>query len=91
MRVSAVVPGFVDTPLTRLNAFAMPWRVDAAAAAKRIRRGLERDRAEIAFPRRLAIAVRMLTVMPPWVAAPLLRRGRRPAARRGDDVRPPSS
>ena len=90
VRVSAIVPGFVDTPLTRRNAFAMPWRLDAAAAAQRIRRGLERDRAEIVFPRRLAIAVRLLTFLPPWAAAPLLRRGRHGAARR-DDVRPPSS
>ncbi len=74
VRVSAVVPGFVDTPLTRLNAFAMPWRLDGAAAAERIRRGLERDRAEIAFPRRLAIAVRLLTVMPPCGGAAVAAR-----------------
>jgi len=90
VRVSAIVPGFVDTPLTRRNAFAMPWRLDPAAAAERIRRGLRRDRAEIVFPRRLAIALRLVMLLPPWAASQLLRRGRHGAARHGA-VRPPSS
>jgi NADP-dependent 3-hydroxy acid dehydrogenase YdfG len=81
VRVSAILPGFVDTPLTRRNRFAMPWLLTPAAAAERIRRGLERDRAEIVFPRRLALAVRLATLLPPWAAAPLLRRGRRDGAR----------
>jgi len=81
VRVSAILPGFVDTPLTRRNAFAMPWLMSPDHAAERIRRGLERDRAEIVFPRRLAVAVRLVTLLPPRMAAPLLRRGRRGAAR----------
>ncbi len=81
VRVSAILPGFVDTPLTRRNGFAMPWLMRPDQAAERIRRGLERDRAEIVFPRRLALAVRLSTWLPPWAAAPLLRRGRRGAAR----------
>jgi NAD(P)-dependent dehydrogenase (short-subunit alcohol dehydrogenase family) len=81
VRVSAIVPGFVDTPLTRRNRFAMPWLTTPEAAAERIRRGLERDRAEIVFPRRLALAVRGLTLLPNGIAEVLLRRGRRHAAR----------
>ena len=89
VRVSAIVPGFVDTPLTRRNNFAMPFRLTAEEAAERIRRGLARDRAEIAFPRRLAWAVRLSTLLPPAAAAPLLRRGRAAAERPG--IKPPSS
>jgi NAD(P)-dependent dehydrogenase (short-subunit alcohol dehydrogenase family) len=90
VRISAILPGFVDTPLTRRNRFAMPWLMAPEKAAERIRRGLDRDRAEIVFPRRLAVAVRLLTLLPPWAAAPLLRRGRGDAAE-PRDVRPTSS
>jgi NADP-dependent 3-hydroxy acid dehydrogenase YdfG len=79
VRVSAILPGFVDTPLTRRNRFAMPWLLAPADAAERIRRGLAKDRAEIVFPRRLALAVRLATLLPSWAAAPLLRRERRDA------------
>ena len=81
VRVSAILPGFVDTPLTRRNRFAMPWMLTPEVAAERIRRGLARDRAEIVFPRRLALALQLATLLPDVIISPLLRRGRRTAAR----------
>ncbi|MGF1562504.1 MAG: SDR family NAD(P)-dependent oxidoreductase, partial [Geminicoccaceae bacterium] len=57
VRVSVICPGFVDTPLTARNRFPMPFMLDDAAAATRIAHGLARDRARIAFPRRLYAVV----------------------------------
>ena len=48
--VSVICPGFVDTPLTRVNRFPMPMLMDAAPAAKLIKERLARDPARIAFP-----------------------------------------
>ena len=53
IRVSVICPGFIATPLTAGNPFPMPFLMSAEQAAERIVRGLARDRARIAFPRRL--------------------------------------
>jgi short-subunit dehydrogenase len=77
IKVSAVTPGFVRTPLTDKNRFAMPWLVEPADAAARIRRGLERDRPMIAFPWPMVVASRVLRLLPPaWVDPLLCRRAR---------------
>ncbi len=48
--VTVVSPGFVDTPLTRKNDFAMPGRVSVDEAVKAIRTGLAAEKMHIAFP-----------------------------------------
>lgn len=63
-RVNVICPGWVDTPLTQVNAFAMPLIMTASRAAKRIQRGLARNQATIAFPRRLAIPLRVFGALP---------------------------
>ncbi len=59
-----VAPGFVDTPLTRLNDFPMPFMVSAETAARAIAKGLESRRFEIAFPRRMEVAMKILRMLP---------------------------
>ena len=48
--VSVICPGFVDTPLTRLNRFPMPMLMPAEPAAALIKARLARGDARIAFP-----------------------------------------
>ena len=54
IQMTVIHPGFVKTPLTDQNEFAMPFLMEAEEAARRIVDGLERGTFEIAFPRRLA-------------------------------------
>lgn len=72
--MSVITPGFVKTPLTAKNRFPMPAMVTAEQAATRIRRGLERGRFEITFPRRLAYGLKLLQRLPYAVYFPLIRR-----------------
>jgi len=72
--VSVICPGYVRSPMTAVNEFPMPLLMGAERAARIIRRGLERDRARIAFPWRLYAAVRLLSALPPGLTDPLLRR-----------------
>ncbi len=74
LRVSAISPGFVDTPLTRRNRFPMPWLMQPEDAARRIVKGLARDHAHIVFPRRLALLARLNASLPAAVADRLLAR-----------------
>ncbi len=62
--VSVVCPGFVKTPLTDKNDFAMPFRIDAEKAAKIILRGIARQKQEISFPWRFAVLARLFSFLP---------------------------
>ncbi|MCB2055163.1 MAG: SDR family NAD(P)-dependent oxidoreductase [Geminicoccaceae bacterium] len=72
--VSVICPGFVETPLTAANPFAMPLLTSADEAAIRILPGLRRRRARIAFPRRLYLLVRLLEVLPTGLVHAMLAR-----------------
>ena len=72
--VRLVSPGFVKTPLTDRNDFPMPFLMDADKAADRIVRGLSRTSYEIAFPRRLAWGLRLMSALPAPVRHKLARR-----------------
>ncbi|MCX8957302.1 SDR family NAD(P)-dependent oxidoreductase [Erwinia psidii] len=62
--VSLVLPGFVDTPLTRRNDFAMPMIMSVEQASRCIRRGLAKGKAEFAFPRLFSIILRITSRLP---------------------------
>jgi hypothetical protein len=52
----------------------MPLLMEVERAAAIIKRGLARNKARIAFPRRLAAAVWLLAALPPALTDPLLGR-----------------
>lgn len=72
--VSVICPGYVKSPMTDVNAFPMPLLMEAERAAALIAKGLARNRARIAFPRRLYALVWLLATLPPALTDPLLRR-----------------
>lgn len=72
--VRLVTPGFVRTPLTDKNAFAMPGLMEPEDAAQRILKGLDGKSFEIAFPRRLIWPLKLLGVLPHPIAFALTKR-----------------
>lgn len=62
--VSLVNPGFVDTPMTAVNKFPMPFKITATDAAQRILKGLAQRRFEIAFPWQLVTILKVLGLLP---------------------------
>ncbi|MEE4241824.1 MAG: SDR family NAD(P)-dependent oxidoreductase, partial [Desulfopila sp.] len=62
--VSLVSPGFVKTPLTDRNDFAMPMRVSVEEASEAIRRGIAGKHLEIHFPRRFTYLLKALSLLP---------------------------
>jgi short-subunit dehydrogenase len=71
--VNVVLPGFVRTAMSDRFTAAKPWMMSPEEAALRIRRGLERNHARIAFPRPLAWGMWALSVLPMGMSQRILR------------------
>jgi short-subunit dehydrogenase len=64
IKVNVVCPGFVTTPMAQAYLGWKPLEISPEDAARRIIRGLERDRAVIAFPWPLVFAARFQQMLP---------------------------
>ncbi len=62
--VSLICPRFVKTPLTDLNDFPMPFRITVEQASGYIRKGLTKKRAEIHFPKRFTLLLKLMALLP---------------------------
>lgn len=62
--VTVINPGFVKTPLTDKNKFAMPFLIDTSKAARIICDGIERERKEIAFPFPFSLFLKLGRIVP---------------------------
>ena len=75
--IQIVNPGFVDTPMTRDNAFPMPHLMPVDKAARAFMRGLRSSRFEITFPKRFTWKLKLLRILPYRIYFPLIRRATR--------------
>jgi len=83
VRVLTLLPGFVATPLTARNRFAMPFLLSAPQFAQRARRAIAAGRAYRVIPWPMAIVTRLLRALPvAWYDRLIERRGRK--RRRGE-------
>ncbi|UIJ38744.1 SDR family NAD(P)-dependent oxidoreductase [Desulfobaculum bizertense] len=62
--VSAINPGFVQTPLTDRNPFPMPMKISAEKAAEYIWTGLLKKKKEIHFPPAFSWSFKLLRILP---------------------------
>lgn len=72
--VSLICPGFVETPLTAQNKFAMPGLIKPQKAAEEILRGWARGEFEIHFPKRFTFMMKALALLPPVLFFPAIRK-----------------
>lgn len=64
IHVTAIAPGFIDTPLTQKNNHKMPFLMSAEKAAKLIKRAIEKKKVLYVFPFRMKMIVSILDKMP---------------------------
>ncbi len=70
--VTTVLPGFVTTPMTSMNEFAMPFVMSADEAARRIVRALRRRPKVYEFPWQTALLMRATRWLPDRLVARVL-------------------
>lgn len=72
--VSIINPGFVDTPLTKTNGFAMPALVSPEFAAQAMVKAWSQGRFEAHFPRRFTAWLKLARLLPYSLYFRLVRR-----------------
>ena len=65
--VVCICPGYIDTPMTRVNRFRMPFLLSADEAASRIARAIAARRRLAVIPWQMALVSVLLRAMPGWL------------------------
>jgi short-subunit dehydrogenase len=84
IRVVTLLPGFVDTPMTRGNPYPMPFLISAEDFAERALRAIELRKSYCVIPWQMAITAKLLRIVPDAlfdrVLLRLARKPRQPGA-----------
>jgi short-subunit dehydrogenase len=64
VRVVTLCPGYVDTPLTQHNRYAMPFLLDPATFAARAVRAIEAGASYRVIPWQMAVAAKLMRLLP---------------------------
>lgn len=65
--VVCICPGYIDTPMTRVNRFRMPFLISADEAAPRIARAIAARRRVAVVPWQMAMVSMVLRTLPGWL------------------------
>jgi short-subunit dehydrogenase len=65
--VVCVCPGYVDTPMTRVNRYRMPFIISADDGARRIARAIAARRRLAVIPWQMAVVASILRNLPGWL------------------------
>jgi short-subunit dehydrogenase len=65
--VVTICPGYIDTPMTQVNRYRMPFLLPADQAARRFARAIAARRRLAVIPWQMAIVSTLLRLMPPWL------------------------
>ena len=74
IRLHAVCPGYIRTPMTARNAFPMPFLMEPEEAARRTLAGIAAGRTRIAYPWPLYLGARLAGALPPGLRALVFNR-----------------
>ncbi len=64
VKVVTLAPGYIDTPMTAVNDYPMPFILSADAAASRLARAIDRGRSYAVVPWQMAVVAKALRLLP---------------------------
>lgn len=75
--VVTICPGFIDTPMTKVNKYRMPFLISSDEAARRFALAIESKRRLAVIPWQMAIVGVLLRALPAWAYDSLMARAPR--------------
>lgn len=67
VRVVTICPGYIETPMTAINPYPMPFILPADEAARRIARAIDSGRPFVVVPWQMGLVGRALRLLPNWL------------------------
>lgn len=67
IKVVTIAPGYIETPMTALNPYPMPFMLPAQEAARRFARVIERGTSYTVIPWQMGIVAKGLRLLPNWL------------------------
>jgi len=67
VNLSIIMPGYIETPMTKVNPFYMPFLIKAEKAAKIIKKGIEKKHPRIFFPKIMYYAINFINILPNFI------------------------
>ena len=75
--VVTICPGFIDTPMTRVNRYRMPFLLSSDEAARRFARAIAAKKRVAVIPWQMAIVSAVLRILPAWAYDRMMARAPR--------------
>ena len=67
IRVVTIAPGYIETPMTAVNPYTMPFLLPADQAAQRFARVIERGSSYAVIPWQMGVVAKLLRLLPNWL------------------------
>ena len=67
IKVVTIAPGYIETPMTAINPYPMPFLLPADEAARRFARAIERGTSYTVIPWQRGIVAKILRLLPNWL------------------------
>jgi NAD(P)-dependent dehydrogenase (short-subunit alcohol dehydrogenase family) len=77
IKVVTIAPGYIETPMTAVNPYKMPFLLAADQAAMRFARAIERGTTYTVIPWQMGVVAKVLRALPNWLYDRLFRRAPR--------------
>jgi NAD(P)-dependent dehydrogenase (short-subunit alcohol dehydrogenase family) len=77
IKVVTIAPGYIETPMTAVNPYKMPFLLPAAKAAEQFARAVERGVSYTVIPWQMGLVAKLLRVLPNWLYDRLFTRAPR--------------
>ena len=67
IKVVTIAPGYIETPMTAINPYRMPFLLPAKEAARRFARAIEKGTSYTVIPWQMGIVAKGLRLLPNWL------------------------